>query len=85
MVREEQEQWHKRQRISFAFPCSEEERDYLSEVTVDSFMAYLYDHRIQFQKVMKVKDAEFVKKLGSVTIRQREDHVQLKVGIHTVF
>ena len=72
----EQEQWRKNHHITFAFPCNDQASAFLNKITVDSLLAYVSAHRRDFTRVMKEKNAEFVKNMedSGVTIQQRKAH-----------
>jgi len=71
-LKEDQERWHKKHVVTFAFPCSEERATYLTEVAENSLLAYVSAHRREFTREMEEKNAEFVRNMGSITIRQRQ-------------
>ena len=72
VVKEDQEVWHKKHVVTFAFPCSEERATYLTEVAENSLLAYVSAHRREFTREMEEKNAEFVRNMGSITMRQRQ-------------
>ena len=67
----DQEHWHNQHLVTVAFPCSVEGAQYLTEVAENSLLAYVSAHRHELTLAMKDHIVDVVRKMGSVTILQR--------------